>query len=165
MPAYFVTVNGVDHEVTLTPDGSVEYDGAPVTLDMQETGDGTYSILLDGVSVKAILHGASGEYAVFANGHQLNVTVESERTRLLKKFDSVGRSAHKKMEIHAPMPALVVKIEVSVGDEVQPGQGLIILEAMKMENEIKAHDHGKVKQIHVTKGTAVEKGELLMLLE
>lgn len=165
MPTYYVNVNGGEHEVTLSPDGTIEYNGVPMVLDVQETGNSTYSVLLNSVSVKASVHGANGQYAVVANGYQLDVRVESERTRLLRQFDAVGRLAHRKMEIHAPMPALVVRIEVAVGDEVQPGQGLIILEAMKMENEIKAHDHGKVKEIRVAKGTAVEKGELLMLLE
>lgn len=165
MPAYYVTVNGIEHQVTIKSDGTVEHNGMPVNIDFQVAGGGTHSLLLDAASVKTILHGNNGEYTIFANGHQLEVTVESERTRLLKKYDHVGRSGHRKTEIHAPMPALVVKIEVSVGDEVEPGQGLIILEAMKMENEIKAHDRGKVKEIRVTKGTAVEKGELLMLLE
>ena len=63
------------------------------------------------------------------------------------------------------MPALVVKVEVSVGEEVKEGQGLLILEAMKMENEIKCHQAGKVKEILVSKGKPVEKGELLMRLE
>lgn len=63
------------------------------------------------------------------------------------------------------MPALVVKIEVSVGDEIVSGQGLIILEAMKMENEIKSHSAGVIKEIYVTHGKPVERGELLFLLE
>jgi biotin carboxyl carrier protein len=56
-------------------------------------------------------------------------------------------------------------VEVQVGDDVHPGTGLLILEAMKMENEIRAHQSAKVKQIFVANGKTVEKGELLMLLE
>jgi biotin carboxyl carrier protein len=63
------------------------------------------------------------------------------------------------------MPALVVRVEVKVSDEVKVGQGLVILEAMKMENEIKSHQSGRVKEIYVAKGKPVEKGELLLLLE
>ncbi len=70
-----------------------------------------------------------------------------------------------KSEIKAPMPALVVRVEVEIGQKVKPGQGLLILEAMKMENEIKAHSAGIIKEIYATKGKPVEKGELLMLLE
>jgi biotin carboxyl carrier protein len=63
------------------------------------------------------------------------------------------------------MPALVVRIEVKVGDEVKEGKGLVILEAMKMENELRAHQSGRVKQIFVEEGKPVEKGQLLLLME
>jgi len=63
------------------------------------------------------------------------------------------------------MPALVSSVPVSVGDVVTVGQGLVILEAMKMENEIKAHRNGVVGKILVSKGKSVEKGELLVHLE
>ena len=63
------------------------------------------------------------------------------------------------------MPAMVVKLEVNVGDEVRAGQPLIVLEAMKMENELLASGPGRVKAVYVNAGKAVEKGELLLLLE
>jgi pyruvate carboxylase subunit B len=62
------------------------------------------------------------------------------------------------------MPGLVVKVMVAVGDQVQAGQGLVVMEAMKMENELRAISAGVVRQIHVTPGTAVEKGTLLVEL-
>ena len=67
--------------------------------------------------------------------------------------------------MHAPMPAMVVKLEVNVVDEVRAGQPLIVLEAMKMENELVAAAAGRVKAIYVAPGKAVEKGELLLLFE
>jgi biotin carboxyl carrier protein len=63
------------------------------------------------------------------------------------------------------MPALVVRVEVKAGDEVREGQGLLVLEAMKMENEIRSPQAGKVREVFVSNGKAVEKGELLLLLE
>jgi biotin carboxyl carrier protein len=63
------------------------------------------------------------------------------------------------------MPAMVVRLEVNVGDEVRAGQPLIVLEAMKMENELLASGAGRVKAVYATAGKAVEKGELLLLLE
>jgi biotin carboxyl carrier protein len=63
------------------------------------------------------------------------------------------------------MPAMVIKLEVSVGEEVRAGQPLVVLEAMKMENDILAPAAGRVKAIYVSAGKAVEKGELLLLFE
>jgi pyruvate carboxylase subunit B len=63
------------------------------------------------------------------------------------------------------MPGLIVRVNVNVGDEVQAGQGLVVMEAMKMENELRATAAGTVKSIEVVAGTAVEKGTLLVALE
>jgi biotin carboxyl carrier protein len=63
------------------------------------------------------------------------------------------------------MPGLIVRVSVSVGDKVEAGQGIVVMEAMKMENELRATAAGVVKSIEVTAGTAVEKGALLVALE
>jgi pyruvate carboxylase subunit B len=122
-------------------------------------------MLLNGRSYVVVAEKSDAGYRLLVNGRQLLADVESERTKLLKQFESQKVHGTTKLEIRAPMPALVVKVEVGVGDEVKAGQGLVILEAMKMENEIKAHSSGKVKEIHITKGTPVEKGQLLLILE
>ncbi|MEK9137394.1 MAG: acetyl-CoA carboxylase biotin carboxyl carrier protein subunit, partial [Bacteroidota bacterium] len=125
----------------------------------------SYSVFIGNVSTQITLKGYGSDYQVLLGKNQVDVRVESERDRLLKKYATASSSTHQRYEIHAPMPALVVRIEVGVGDDVRDGQGLLILEAMKMENEIRSHQSGKVREIYVTKGKAVEKGELLMLLE
>jgi biotin carboxyl carrier protein len=133
--------------------------------DIQQLDERTFSLLIDGVSINVVAEKSDDGYRLLLNGKQVTAKVESERARLLKRFESQTSIGHRKTEIKAPMPALVVKVEVGVGDDVPSGQGLLILEAMKMENEIKAHSAGTVKEIYVTKGKPVEKGELLMLLE
>ena len=65
----------------------------------------------------------------------------------------------------APMPGMIVRVSVQVGDVVQPGQGLVVMEAMKMENELRAPAHATVKAVLAQPGTAVEKGALLIELE
>ena len=65
----------------------------------------------------------------------------------------------------APMPGMIVRVNVQVGDAVQPGQGLVVMEAMKMENELRAPAAATVKAVHAQPGTAVEKGALLLELE
>lgn len=165
MNSYFVTINNKEYAVAFGQNGTVHLNGQSVALDVQQLDERTFSIVVDGYSNKIVAERFEDGYRLLLNGKQLEVAVESERTRLLKQFESQSSSGPKKAEIKAPMPALVVRVEVEVGDDVKAGQGLIILEAMKMENEIKTHSAGKVKKIYVTKGKPVEKGELLISLE
>jgi biotin carboxyl carrier protein len=165
MSSYFVTINNKEYTVTFEHDGGITVNGRTATLDIRQLDAQTFSLLRDGTSAKVIVERSQDGYRLLVNGKQLSAQVESERARLLKRFDNQSTSKHHKAEVTAPMPALVVNVMVEVGQEVKPGQGLLILEAMKMENEIKAHNAGIVKEICVTKGRAVEKGELLLLVE
>lgn len=165
MNSYFVTISGREYIVRLEKEGAVLVNGEQAPIDILQLDERSFSILVNGKSEKVIAEKTNGTYQVQINGRQLEAAIESERMRLLKQFERQSASRVSKAEIRAPMPALVIKLEVNVGDEVKVGQGLIILEAMKMENEIKAHSAGRVKEIHVVKGKPVEKGELIMILE
>ncbi len=164
MASYFVTINDKEYVLTFQ-NGAVALNGTPLRYDMQRLDERTFSVVVEGHSMRVVAEKTSDGYELLVNGRRIEASVESERTRLLKKFGAASHVTHTRTDIHAPMPALVVKVEVQVGDAVKPGQGLIILEAMKMENEIRAHAEGKVKEIFVAKGKAVEKGELLLRLE
>lgn len=99
------------------------------------------------------------------NGELVSVEVKDDLQLML---DKMGGSAKKKVasgDIKAPMPGLVVKLSVVVGESVKKGQGLLILEAMKMQNEIKSPIDGVIKEIKVSEKQAVEKNYLLMKLE
>jgi biotin carboxyl carrier protein len=165
MSSYFVTINNKEYTVTFEHDGGITVNGRSAPLDIRQLDAQTFSLLRDGASRRVIVERFQDGYRLLVNGKQASAQVESERARLLKRFDHQSTSKHHKAEVTAPMPALVVKVMVEVGQEVKQGQGLLILEAMKMENEIKAHKAGIVKEISVTKGRAVEKGELLLLVE
>ncbi len=163
MPEYDVTIDGVTERLALDGDGVPTLKGK--TLQVTPVGAFQFSVLVDGQSFNVVAAKAEHGYVVLIGGYQLEVQVESERKRLLKLLGRTSGKTHHRLEIRAPMPALVLKVEVAAGDEVRAGQGLLVLEAMKMENEMKAHQPGRVKEILVSPGKAVEKGELLMLLE
>jgi len=165
MNTYHVRVADEEYVVTLATDGSVFLDGERCNADIKRSNDVMFTVLLGEESVSLGVLRGENSYEVVSGGVYSEVHVESERTRLLREYAGTSGSLHHRFEVHAPMPALVVRVEVKVGDEVQPGQGLIVLEAMKMENELRAHHAGRVKEIHVAKGKTVEKGELLLLLE
>jgi biotin carboxyl carrier protein len=165
MRAYVVTIGGVDTRVEVTDDGVCRTDGKPVKAELRHSGREGFSLLLDGESYFFLARPSGTGWEVRLRGVKHTVTVENERQRLLKRYASTSTTVQKKRAIAAPMPAMVVRIAVKAGDSIAPGDGLMVLEAMKMENEIKAQSAGVVKEVQVKPGQAVEKGEILLLLE
>lgn len=165
MRTYRVTVDGEEFEVRIDEGGQFSIGGQRVEVDIRQLAPSQYSALIDGRSVSLMVTGAAGKFQVLAGSLAHDVTVETERERLLKAYSRAALPGAARVEVRAPMPALVVRIEVSVGEKVEAGTGLLVLEAMKMENEIKAPSKGVVMEIHASQGKAVEKGELLLVLE
>ena len=162
---YDVHVGERVHTVAIDAGGGVTVGGIPYEADIRRMDATGYSVLLNGRSFTFHLLPGNGGYMASVDGTAVAITVETDRSRLLRKFASAGMDATRTTSITAPMPALVVRIEVQPAQEVKEGQGLIVLEAMKMENEIKSPRNGVVKHIHVPHGKAVEKGEILVTLE
>ncbi len=165
MRTYYVTVNGKELTVHLGNDGLASLEGRNGTLKLKRISPVAFSVMAGERQLKVVAGSDAGGYEVIAGDFRGRVTVESERDRLLRRYARSTTGPSARLEVHAPMPAMVVKLEVRVGDEVRAGQPLIVLEAMKMENEILAHAPGRVKTIHAVAGKSVEKGELLLLLE
>jgi biotin carboxyl carrier protein len=161
-----VIIDGTETRVGLVDDRVFTVNGNSHQFDVVRKDSGRLSILIDGNSYDVTMgRGAEGRFESVVNGLLVRGIVENEREKLLRRFASRSVYSHHRLEIHAPMPAMVVRIEVAVGDAISEGQGLLVLEAMKMENEIRAHQSGKVKQIFVRNGEKIDKGALLMLLE
>lgn len=99
------------------------------------------------------------------NGALYSGKVLSDLDLLLKEMGMDNLSSKKQKELKAPMPGLVLTINVKPGDEVNEGDKLVVLEAMKMENNLKAEANGTVKEINCTTGQAVEKNEVLLVFE
>jgi len=114
---------------------------------------------------RAIYDRNQTENFVLFQGREYPVEIETERDRLLKRFEGMSHHGRHHAEIRASMPGLVVRVNSSEGDSVLRGQALLILEAMKMENEIRASADGVIKEILVQQGRAVEKGDLLIVLD
>jgi len=138
-------------------------DGAAVTVDARQTAEGIWSILLDGASHVAAVAEQEAGYAVDVAGERYTIRVE-EQTRYLIRTRGATASARGQV-LKAPMPGKVTVVEVTIGQTVAPGDGLIVLEAMKMENEFKAAVAGTVKEIRVEAGQAVNPGDVLVVIE
>ena len=104
-------------------------------------------------------------WALGAAGERVEVEVQDDRSRQIEALTGQGRKPVAGGVVKAPMPGLVVRVEVSQGDAVETGQGLVVVEAMKMENELRATHAGIVEQVHVKAGDRVEKGAELITLK
>ena len=107
--------------------------------------------------------GGSGELLVTIGGRTVAVTVNGRRTTRAKS--DAAAHAHGAQSVVAPMPGRVVRVLVGAGDAVTVRQGVVVVEAMKMENELRAPKAGKVREVSVTPGMSVEAGRVLMVIE
>jgi biotin carboxyl carrier protein len=138
--------------------------GETIPIQLNEIdGSHVYSALVGNRSMEIEIRRNEVGYLIYHNGNSLEYIVEDERTAQLKKSMSQAVSHRIDSELKAPMPGLVVAIEVKPGQKLKKGDALIIIEAMKMENNIKAPFDCTVKEIKVKKKQAVEKGQVLVV--
>jgi biotin carboxyl carrier protein len=160
---YHVTVAGRTFEVELGAEG-VTVDGTRAVADLAHVnGTDAHSLLLDGGSYRVVAtRTAAGAWELHMRGRRLAVEAVDERTQAIREMTGAGSGPTGPRPVRAPMPGLVVKVEVSEGDSVEPGQGLVIVEAMKMENELRAEVAGVVARVHVAPGQPVDKDQILV---
>jgi pyruvate carboxylase subunit B len=164
---YFVRVNGAEHEILLDSTG-VHLDGEDVAAQVADGGESPVRMVMIGNEVHRVVvrRGSSrGSYTLWLDGYRFEVEAIDERTRAIRELAGATSGPAGPAPLKAPMPGLVVRINVVAGDQVQAGQGLVVMEAMKMENELRATAAGRVKAVLAKPGTAVEKGALLIELE
>ena len=123
-----------------------------------------YSILINGRSYEVLIEEERQSYAVTLRGEQYHVRVEDERSRRLNAGRKGPDLPKGELIIRAPIPGLVVKVLVREGEEIAEDQPLVILEAMKMENEIRALRAGIVRKIEASAGNRVEQNAPLLIL-
>jgi biotin carboxyl carrier protein len=151
-------------EVEEAADGGlrVRVDGRPVAVDARLARCGPGSLLLDGTSY-LVDFGEEGRVThVVVDGEAFGVQIESRARR--RRGPGAGAGAGSGQRLVAPMPGKVVAVLVEVGQPVESGAGLVVLEAMKMENEFRATGGGVVKEVHVAPGQAVNAGDLLVVI-
>jgi biotin carboxyl carrier protein len=106
-----------------------------------------------------------GSYTIWMGGYRFAVEALDERTRAIRDITAKGSPPSGPAPVVAPMPGLIIRITVKPGDEVTAGQGVVAMEAMKMENELRAPAAGRVRAVLVEPGMPVEKGAVLIELE
>jgi biotin carboxyl carrier protein len=144
--------------------GQALIDGRRVHFDFRHVRGSLYSLILDGKVFSAHLETDGGAKEISCGPFVLRAEVEDERAALLRRLARSETQAAGTLEIKAPMPGLVVRLPAQKGATVKKGQSLVIIEAMKMENDIKSPVDGVVTAVHVAERSAVEKNARLLTL-
>lgn len=164
---YIVDVNGERLEVELDADGG-RVEGEHVRAHLADVSGTPIHLVTIGNEqhrVAARRGEARGEYVLWMDGYRYTVEALDERMRTIRDLTNARAAVGGPRPLVAPMPGLIVRVAVAVGDAVDIAQGLIVMEAMKMENELRAHAAGVVRAVIATPGTAVEKGTRLIEFE
>lgn len=161
---YFARIGEREYAVDIEDDG-VWLEGELVDVSLVKSGvDEMYSMLMGGRSHEMLIDSQRYDYLITLRGEQYAVQIEDERTRRLnasRKLDV----PEGELAVKAPIPGLVVKVLVSEGETIREEQPLVLLEAMKMENELRAMRDGVIKQIKVAAGQRVEQNAVLIIME
>jgi len=168
-----IEINGRSRSVSIERTGGggqfrVSMDGQARLVDAQRDGDYGLSLLVDGdahagATVQLAPGAAPGALLAYLQGRSVAVTVNGRRTG---RGSGEGSGAtHGEQRIVAPMPGRVVRVLVAAGDAVEARQPIVVVEAMKMENELRALKGGVVSQVAVAPGTSVEAGAVLLVIE
>ena len=160
---YMVTLAGRTVEVDVDGE-TVLVNGKAHSVELRAVpGTPVRNLLIDGASwIVPVEPVARGKWLVQRRGDRFEVDVVDERTHHIQSLAGEGKAAAGPAALKAPMPGLVVRVLAEPGQHVATGQGLVVLEAMKMENELKAGGPGVVELVHATPGQAVEKGAVLV---
>lgn len=165
---FITTVEGKEFDLTLYKEGKkyfVEYNGDRHEVTVDQIDSTKFLFRIDADSSEVDITPSNGIYDIFLEGQDMHARVEPFSLAELRKRAGSALEGPADLTIRAPMPGLVLKAAVAPGDEVRKGETLAIIEAMKMENMIKSPFDGKVKEVFVEPGQAVDKNDKLMELE
>lgn len=164
---YIATIGENEVKVSVEEVGVARYrvtiDGTERLVDAHQVQDSLWSLLWGARAFEVDVQNREDEYEVLIGGDCYKFSLMNEQHKALVRAG--GKGAAGKALVTSPMPGKVVKLLVVEGEEVQADQGVIVVEAMKMENELKSALAGKVKEIFVKEGEIVESGAKLLLVE
>ncbi|HXV50183.1 MAG TPA: biotin/lipoyl-containing protein [Candidatus Binatia bacterium] len=166
--AFIGTLGDESYAVEIEETGKSVYrisvDGHEFVVDGKKTGRTNYSLIVDNRSFEIEVDNTGDEYRVLVDGRSYHIHLVDER-RVRVGGNQAGAQMQGRQNVSVPMPGKVIAILVAEGDRVEKGQGLIIVEAMKMENEVHSPIAGEVKEIKVKTGETVEGGAVLLVVE
>ncbi len=160
---YITTVDGKQFLVEILDEKHVSVDGKVYEVDFESVnGQPVYSLIVDGKSHEGYAARGEEEWQVLLHGRLFPITVEDEREKRLRSAAGGGVAETGEFHLRAPMPGLVIAVSVEEGQAVKRGQVLVILESMKMQNELKSPRDGTVGRVRVKAGETVEQKQTLL---
>ena len=162
---YQTIVNDETYDIEINEDGRILVNGEERAVDFRVLREGElYSMLLDNRSFEAVVDERDETYHVLLSGNLFEVQVTDERSRRLANAFMAFGDTGGEVSIRAPMPGLIARIPVEEGQPVQKGETVVILESMKMENELKSPREGTIHHISVKPGDSVEQNKVLVTI-
>jgi biotin carboxyl carrier protein len=165
MRRYQIHIGESDYDISVRADGEnfvVTVNGQERSVSVVDISPRRAHFIIDSLSREIDLRKDGDDWVAMLEGRSFEASVVDFHLAELKKTAGATHEAHMPKELKAPMPGMVLKVDVAVGAEVSKGDTLVVLEAMKMENQIKAAGSGVVKRIIVESGASVEKGQALI---
>ncbi|MBK9601316.1 MAG: biotin/lipoyl-binding protein [Anaerolineales bacterium] len=163
---YITTVDDQQFEIEVVDEHHIRIGDRLLQVDFESvSGQPVFSLILDGRSYESFVYQGEEDWDVLLRGRQYQVKVEDEREKRLKAAAGGGVAEGGEFHLKAPMPGLVVAILVEEGQPVQKGQVMLILESMKMQNELKAPRDGTIGRIRVKAGESVEQKQAMLSVQ
>jgi biotin carboxyl carrier protein len=160
---YITTVEGRQYLIEVIDEKHISVDGKLYEVDFESvSGQPVYSLIVDGQSHEAYAAQGDDSWQVLLRGRLYPIVVEDEREKRLRSAAGGGVAETGEFHLKAPMPGLVVAIPIEEGQEVKKGQVLLILESMKMQNELKSPRDGTVGRLRAKVGETVEQKQTLL---
>jgi biotin carboxyl carrier protein len=162
---YYATVDDQEYVIEVGHENRIIVNGKPYDIDFQKMPDsGVTSLIVGHHSLEAVVEEKDGDWQVLIRGDLYDVSVEDERSRRLSSARGKLGVDEGDAVIQSPMPGIIVAVSVSEGQQINKGDKVVILESMKMENELRSPRDGVVSQVKVEAGASVEKNQILVVV-
>ncbi|MBN1440658.1 MAG: hypothetical protein JW929_14715 [Anaerolineales bacterium] len=162
---YATTIGERTYRVEVLDDHRILLDGKPYEVDFTAIGNQpVYSLLINGRSLEAHAVPRGDGWQILLHGKMFEARVEDEQAIRMRALTRPAAESGGEFALRAPMPGLVVGIPAAEGQPIAKGEALVILESMKMQNELRSPKDGTVLEIRVQPGQAVEQNQVLLLL-
>jgi biotin carboxyl carrier protein len=167
MNDYVVRINDKTKNISVKNNNILDIDGKNFNYELLDLNCNSFLLKLNDSFYEISCSESDGEnLSLVINGINFDTIVRSSlQEKAIRLIEEASTSVHHKTEVKAPMPGMILNIKKSVGDNINQGESVVILEAMKMENDIKSPTSGVIKSVQVSEGAAVEKGMILFSIE